>query len=63
MQSRRMSAAESVANLAIGYGVSVALTWWWFGVSARHAAGVSVVYTATSLARSYGLRRLFSRWT
>ena len=63
MQSRRWSLAESVANLVIGYGVSVALTWWFFGVTPRRAAGVSVVYTLASVARSYSLRRLFNRRT
>jgi hypothetical protein len=62
MQTRRMALVESAANLAVGYGVSVALSWWLFGVTPGHAAGVSVAFTATSLVRSYGLRRLFARW-
>lgn len=63
MQSRRMALTEAASNLTLGYGVSVALSWWLFGVTPARAAGVSVVFAVASLARSYGLRRLFSRWT
>lgn len=37
MQSRRMSAVESVANVAVGYGVAVAAqvaVFPWFGIAA-----------------------------
>jgi hypothetical protein len=57
-----MALAESAANLVIGYGASVALSWWLFGVTPGHAAGASVVFTVASLTRSYGVRRLFTRW-
>jgi hypothetical protein len=62
MQSRRGSAVEAVVNLAVGYGVSLGLTWWWFSVTPRQAAGASVVFTVASLVRSYGVRRVFTRW-
>lgn len=63
MQSRRASVCESAANLALGYGTSTLLTWWWLGIPPRQAAGASVVFTVASLLRSYGLRRLFARWS
>jgi hypothetical protein len=61
-QSRTGSAIEAVVNLAVGYAIAVALTYWMLGVTPQRAAGVSAVFTVASLARSYGLRRLFARW-
>lgn len=61
-QSRRASAVEAVTNVGVGYGVSVGLSWWLLGITPGHAAGVSVVFTAASLIRSYVLRRLFAQW-
>ena len=61
-QSRAGSAVEALANLAVGYVISVALTFWIFGVTPQRAAGVSLVFTIASVARSYGLRRMFARW-
>ena len=62
MQSRRRSAAEAVANLTVGYAVSVLLSWWLLGVTPRTAARASVWFTVASLVRSYGLRRVFAHW-
>lgn len=67
MQSRLGSAAEAVANVAVGYAVNFAanlavLPVFGFDVSAGEAAGIGVVFTAISLARSYLLRRLFNWW-
>lgn len=61
-----MSAVEAVANVAIGWGVNVVanmivLPWFGYAVTARDAVGIGVVFTAISLVRSYGLRRLFNR--
>jgi hypothetical protein len=39
-----MALAESAANLVIGYGASVALSWWLFGVTPGHAAGAPALY-------------------
>lgn len=61
-QSRAGSAVEALVNLAVGYGISVALTFYMLGVTPQRAAGVSAVFTVASLVRSYGLRRLFARF-
>lgn len=62
MQSRRASAVEAVTQAAVGYGLSVALAWWWYGGTVSHAARGSVLFVIASLVRSYGLRRAFARW-
>lgn len=61
-QTRTMSAAESVANVAIGYGVAVAsqvaiLTL--FGVNLPMSDNLLICawFTAISMARSYIVRR------
>ena len=66
MQSRRMSAVEAVANVAIGFGVSwaanlVILPAYGYPVSGRQAFVIGLWFTAISLARSYAVRRLFCR--
>lgn len=65
-QSRRMSFAESVANVAIGYGVAVTsqvIVFPWFGINVPLSSnlGIGFVFTAISLGRSYLLRRVFNR--
>ena len=67
MQSRKHSAIESVANVAIGYGVSTVanlavLPSFGYRVSVADAAGIGLVFTLISLVRSYALRRLFNAW-
>ncbi len=62
-----MSGVEAVTNVVVGYGVSVVATMIIlpaFGVSVDpgEAFGISAAFTVVSLARSYLLRRLFSRW-
>jgi hypothetical protein len=61
-QSRAGSAVEAVVNVCAGLGVSIALTRWLTGVDWTQAVHVSAWFTVASLARSYGLRRLFARW-
>lgn len=68
MQSRVGSAIEAVANVAVGYAINVAanlLVLPLFGLhpSVGAAAGMGLVFTVISLARSYTLRRLFNRRT
>ena len=63
-QSRKMSGVESLANVAIGYGVATAaniivLPWFGFNVSLKDGAIIGVVFTAISIVRSYVLRRAF----
>lgn len=64
-QTRAMSAAESVANVAIGYGVAVAgqiVILPLFGVYLPLADNllIGAYFTAISLARSYVVRRAFN---
>ena len=65
-QSRTMSAAESVANVAIGYGIALITHVVVFGaleipVSLEQNLCIGVVFTVVSLIRSYLLRRFFNR--
>ena len=65
-QSRTMSAAESVANVAIGYGIALITQVVVFGaleipVSLEQNLCIGVVFTVVSLIRSYLLRRFFNR--
>ncbi len=65
-QSRVGSMVESVANVAIGYGIAVAaqaIIFPWFGINvAMHDhLMIGALFTVVSLARSYALRRLFNR--
>jgi hypothetical protein len=64
-QTRAHSAAESVANVAIGYGVAVAsqiVILPLFGVHLPLADNLAIGawFTAISLVRSYAVRRLFN---
>ena len=64
-QSRTMSAVESVANVAIGYGVAIATQAAVFPLFGIHATvgdhlAIGGIFTIVSLARSYLLRRLFN---
>ena len=64
-QSRAMSGAESVANVAIGYGVAVAsqiVIFPLFGVHLPLSDNllIGAWFTVISLARSYVLRRAFN---
>ena len=66
MQTRRHSMLEAVANVVIGYGINfvanlVVLPLFGLPVGARAAAGIGLVFTGISLARSYVLRRAFNR--
>lgn len=66
MQTRTHSAIEAATNIAVGYAVSVALTFtvlpvFGYNVTAGDSFGISAVFTAASLVRSYALRRAFNR--
>ncbi|MFT3758450.1 hypothetical protein [Thauera sp.] len=65
-QTRRHSALEAIANVAIGYGIAVATQAAVFPLFGLHASAgqhlaIGLIFTAVSLARSYALRRLFNR--
>ena len=66
IQSRTMSAAESVANVLIGYGIALITQVVVFDalaipVSLQQNLCIGVVFTVVSLVRSYILRRFFNR--
>jgi len=66
MQSKRNSAFEAIANVAIGYLVSVLanvliLPLFGYNVTIGDSFAIGLAFTAVSLARSYVLRRLFNR--
>jgi len=67
-QSRRMSAVESLANVAVGYGVAIATqvaVFPLFGLAASIGDNLAIggIFTVVSLVRSYVLRRVFNgRW-
>ena len=63
-QSRWKSLAESVANVAVGYGLAVAtqvLVFPLFGLEASLSENLAIgaVFTMVSLVRSFCLRRAF----
>ena len=63
-QSRAMSLVEAVANVVVGYGVAVVTQILIFPVFALHTTlaqnlQMGAVFTLVSIARSFGLRRLF----
>ncbi len=64
-QSRRMSAIEAIANVAVGYGVAVLAQLAIFpafgiAVSIGDNLAIGAAFTVVSLARSYAVRRLFN---
>lgn len=65
-QSRRMSAIESAANIAVGFGVALATQVAVFPLFGLHAStsehlAITGIFTAVSFVRSYALRRVFER--
>ena len=63
-QSRTMSLVESLANVAVGYGVAVItqmLVFPLFGLSTTLAdiMAMGAIFTVVSIARSFTLRRVF----
>ena len=65
-QSRTMSAAESVANVLVGYGIALITQVVVFDalaipVSLEQNLWIGVVFTVVSLVRSYLLRRFFNQ--
>ena len=63
-QSRRMSMAEAVANVLVGYGIAVAtqaMVFPLFGLRASIEDNllIGAIFTVVSIARGYTMRRLF----
>lgn len=59
-----MSLVEAVANVAVGYGIAVVTQILIFPVFGLHATltqnlQMGAIFTLVSIARSFGLRRLF----
>jgi len=64
-QSKTASVAESLINIAVGIGVGfvsnvIVLPMYGYAVTLSHAAGMTVIFTVISFARSYMLRRWFN---
>lgn len=65
MQARSLSAIEAIFSATSGFLVSLALTFtvlpaFGYGVTTSHAWGITAIYTAVSIVRSYIVRRLFN---
>ena len=63
-QSRAMSLIEAATNVAVGYGLAVTMQVLVFPVFGLHASLadnllIGGLFTVTSIARSFSLRRLF----
>lgn len=63
-QSRLMSLVESIANVAVGYGVAVVTQILIFPIFGLHTTlaqnlMMGAIFTVVSIGRSYALRRLF----
>ena len=64
-QTHLGSLTESVANIAVGFGINwtanmLVLPLFGFDVTGSEAFGIGVIFTGISLARSYVLRRWFN---
>ena len=67
MQRRSLSALEATVSTAAGFLVSLGLTFtvlpaFGYAVTAGHAWGITLIYTAASLLRGYAIRRSFNWW-
>jgi hypothetical protein len=63
-QSRLMSLVESIANVAVGYGVAVVTQILIFPIFGLHTTlaqnlKMGAIFTVVSIARSFALRRVF----
>ena len=64
-QTHRMSIVETVTSTAIGFGISyvtslTVLPLFGFPVTHGQNFAITVIFTVISLARGYGIRRLFN---
>lgn len=63
-QTRKGSLAESLMNVAIGYGTALAaqiVVFPWFGIDIPLSSNIEIAlfFTAVSIGRSFALRRFF----
>lgn len=63
-QSRRMSLVESVSNILVGFGISMAcnltvLPLFGLDVTMGDALGIGGIMTVVSIVRSYCMRRVY----
>jgi hypothetical protein len=63
-QTRKASLAESLMNVAIGYGIALAsqiIAFPWFGINIPLSSNIAIglIFTVVSIVRSFALRRLF----
>lgn len=63
-QTRKASLAESLMNVAIGYGIALAsqiIVFPWFGINIPLSRNILIglIFTLVSIARSFALRRFF----
>lgn len=63
-QSKAMSMVESVANIAVGFGISLWAQWYFLPllgvtIALRQNLMFALIMTVISIARSYGMRRVF----
>ncbi len=63
-QSRKASLAESLLNVAIGYGIAllsqiVVFPWFGIDVSLSQNIAIGLIFTVISIVRSFVLRRFF----
>lgn len=66
MQTKKQSIAESLANVAIGYLISLASLFLIFPLigiesNANKNITISIYFTVISILRSYALRRFFNK--
>lgn len=66
-QTRRMSAVETVAGVAIGFAVSVCLSFvvyplFGHAFTLSQNVGITIIFTVASIVRGYLVRRAFNRW-
>ena len=66
-QSRAASLTEAWVNVAAGFGLALAVQIMVFPIFGLHPTlpqnlKIGLIFTATSLVRSYAIRRLFERW-
>jgi len=64
-QTRRQSAIEAAANIVVGFAISmgttlVVLPQFGFDVSTGQSFSITLIFTALSFVRTYGLRRFFN---